>query len=360
MKAKKLDLKVALSNLDRGLVVEKDTSDAEFRKAASETCRAGTPTPWRKSKREWCRRTHHCRLDARSEHQCRPGSAYRSHVIGGNCAEGTMLSELLLSVDPDNTGLLFNLGMALSDRRKLDRAVFLLRRAIEIEPVSSDAQVALAVALERSGNTESAIQQLLHAIEVDPSNSYAHRNLAALLGRLGQLDDSREHFVAATELNPSDQRAWLGLAKAEEAGNSAAADLAYLATIKQGEHTESADIARQARSRIAEANFRSAEQNAPRMDAVMYCLGALRLFAEKSVAEVQRITFEIAMLGERGLQVNDATRKYTLKSLPGEFSGLHLVCIEYVGFKKLNPTLDMDSICQLSIPWRCSWLILAR
>ena len=43
------------------------------------------------------------------------------------------------------------------------------------------------------------------------------------------------------------------------------------------------------------------------------------------------------MLGRNGLDINDAAQKYTLKSLPGKFSGLHLVSIMYAGMKILAP-----------------------
>jgi hypothetical protein len=58
-------------------------------------------------------------------------------------------------------------------------------------------------------------------------------------------------------------------------------------------------------------------------------------------AEVQKITFEIAMLGSRGLDVNDPAEQYTLRSIPGKFSGLHLLCIEYVGFQIIDPKVDL-------------------
>jgi len=38
-----------------------------------------------------------------------------------------------------------------------------------------------------------------------------------------------------------------------------------------------------------------------------------------------------------GLDVNSAEQKYTLKSMEGSFSGLHLVCLQYVAFKKIAP-----------------------
>ena len=46
------------------------------------------------------------------------------------------------------------------------------------------------------------------------------------------------------------------------------------------------------------------------------------------------------MKGQSGLDTNDSAQKYTLKTLPGKFSGLHLVAIMYAGFKQLDPTLD--------------------
>jgi hypothetical protein len=78
-----------------------------------------------------------------------------------------------------------------------------------------------------------------------------------------------------------------------------------------------------------------------RMDAVMYCLGALEKFEAMSLEEVQKIGFEIAILGTRGIDVNDPTPKYKLQSLPGQFSGLHLLSLEYVAFKKFAPDQDI-------------------
>jgi len=50
-----------------------------------------------------------------------------------------------------------------------------------------------------------------------------------------------------------------------------------------------------------------------------------------------KIGFEIALFATRGLDVNSAEQKYTLKSMEGSFSGLHLVCLQYVAFKKIAP-----------------------
>ena len=42
-----------------------------------------------------------------------------------------------------------------------------------------------------------------------------------------------------------------------------------------------------------------------------------------------------------GIEVNDPDPKYRLQSLPGRFSGLHLVCLEYAAFKQLTPQTDI-------------------
>lgn len=39
--------------------------------------------------------------------------------------------------------------------------------------------------------------------------------------------------------------------------------------------------------------------------------------------------------------MNDLAKKYRLKKMPGEFSGLQLVCYMYVGFKQIAPEQDI-------------------
>ena len=103
------------------------------------------------------------------------------------------------------------------------------------------------------------------------------------------------------------------------------------------EFSEIAEQARKARSKIAENTFHGVTEGTPRMDAVMYCLSALKYLDKLSLEQVQKIGFEIAMLGTRGLDVNNSEQKYTLKSMEGKFSGLHLLCFQYVAFKKIAP-----------------------
>lgn len=51
--------------------------------------------------------------------------------------------------------------------------------------------------------------------------------------------------------------------------------------------------------------------------------------------------FEVAMPGREGLDDASPEKKYRPQSLPGEnFSGLHLMCLMFAGFKRVAPEAD--------------------
>jgi tetratricopeptide (TPR) repeat protein len=76
--------------------------------------------------------------------------------------------------------------------------------------------------------------------------------------------------------------------------------------------------------------------------AVYYCLDALKRYEKMPVEKVKEIAFEIGMVGRNGLDYASPDKKYTLKSLPDEqFSGLHLMCLMFAGFKRIAPEHDL-------------------
>ena len=76
-------------------------------------------------------------------------------------------------------------------------------------------------------------------------------------------------------------------------------------------------------------------------DVLMYISGALEKFAGMTQSQIQSIGVELAILGQRGLDINDPDQKYSLRSLPGTFSGLHLCSIMYAAFKQFAPGEDV-------------------
>ena len=252
------------------------------------------------------------------------------------------LLEIFKGDEPDNPDILYNLGMAYSDLAELSSAQDNLQRLLELEPSHVNGRVALGVALMRDNQNQAAKKELKKALDYDPDNPWAHRNLGACLLQLEKYQDALSHLQQATLLNPDDERSWFGLGQAhEQLGQLKDADAAYRKVLYINEYGEIAKQARQGLSSLAEKTFKAKTPQAPRMDAVMYCLGALEKFENLSESEIKNIGIEIAMLGMSGIQVNNPEQQYTLNSLPGKFTGLHLLCMEYVAFSQVEPDLDI-------------------
>lgn len=263
----------------------------------------------------------------------------------GDPDHGVPLMEILLAAEPRNADVLYNLGMVYSDMGRTEDAIELLSRAVESDPENTNAFVALGVAYQRNGDLSEALESLRNAIALDPADSYAHRNLGGILASLGGLEEAEPHLREAVRLTPNDQQAVYGLAatlyKLGDDDQVAEADNLYQKAIEIDPASQVAELARRARSSMAQESFRGKGSETPRMDAVMYCLDALEKFDAMTPRQVQAVTLEIALLGRQGLDTNDPTRKYRLRSLPGDFTGLHLVSLMYAGFKQINPGHDM-------------------
>lgn len=76
--------------------------------------------------------------------------------------------------------------------------------------------------------------------------------------------------------------------------------------------------------------------------AVHYLLDALKRYDQMPAEKVREIALEIGRIGRSGLDYASPDSKYTLRSLPGEkFSGLHLMCLMFAGFKRIAPEHDL-------------------
>ena len=265
-----------------------------------------------------------------------------AQLTAGDYAGGVTLLQLLLSERIDDVPILYNLGMALSDLGRLEEAERYLRQARLLDSNDANIQVALGVALARQEKLDEAGRVLRSAVEVDPSNLWALRNLGATLAKTGEMSEASDLLKRAVAVKPDDQQSWLGLAMVfEKTGKKGEADEILRRVIEIDGHSPFADIARERRSTTAHAEFRTTSRGAERMDAVFYCMGAIKNFANMPPDQVQTISHEIALLGMNGLDVNSSEQKYRLRSLPGQFSGLHLVAIMYTGFQLIDPSLDV-------------------
>jgi Flp pilus assembly protein TadD len=258
----------------------------------------------------------------------------------GDYRSAEPLLRMLLARSPDDPELLYNFGMMLSDQKKLGEAIELLEKLVGIQPANTYAWTALGVAYSRNREQDQAERALRQALKIDPENAYALRNLGAL-----QQETSPAQALAGLEkaarMMPNDQRSQYGYAKClVDLGNDDEADPILQRVIQMDPLSEIAEQARNERRRIAHETMRDNVGGGLRMDAMFFCLDAIKKFREMGDARMRALVYEITMLGRGGLDINDAEQKYTLTSLPGKFSGMQLVSLMYTGFKQIDPGMD--------------------
>ena len=259
----------------------------------------------------------------------------------GEYDRGIRLFRAVQAIDPENEVMLFNLGMALSDKMELDDAIELLTKLVHLNPKSANGFISLGVALSRAGQMEHAFVNLRKACELEPENPYAQRNLGGLLAKTGKTKEAIPHFQKFTSLVPSEPVAWFGLGEALAAEDRASeADAAFRRVLELSPNSPISEAARSALTKLAESTLRKRGIKGERSDAVIYCLNALQSFAKMTDDQVKPIMFEIATKGQQGMDINNPEVRYSFKTIKGDFSGLQAVCYMYVAMQRLMPGVD--------------------
>jgi tetratricopeptide (TPR) repeat protein len=262
----------------------------------------------------------------------------------GQIKEAIPFLESLAKTNGSDAQLLYNLGIAYSELGQFDEAIIRLKRAVQIDPTHAHAWTGIGVAYQRMGKPELAIEPMLNAVQADPSDGYSRRNLGAMLMGLGRNEEALTQFRAARSALPQDPQTVFGLASALEIAGSedqlAEADELYIVAIERWPGSEIAEQARQARTKLGHTRMRKDIPGGLRLDVVVYITDAFKIFAKQGPKKRQQIALEIALKGQSGLDINDPEPKYKLKTLPGKFSGMHLISIMYAAFKQIDPTAD--------------------
>jgi len=249
--------------------------------------------------------------------------------------EAKKLLEEILADDPKNSIVLYNLGMCYNEIGYYNKSIKTLKQSLKYNPNSSNTLTALGYSYTLAGNNEEAEEYLKKAVELDPSNIYALQNLGGFYAKKGKYKEAIELFKKAEKVHPLYPRILYGLALAyQSAGDLKNADNYFKKLANRDTKDQFTELAKTGLREIAEAEFK---KQGLRLDAVMYCLAALQKFSKMPKSELVPIVTEISVKGESGLDVHNPSRKYKLKSLSGEYTGLKLVCYMYVGFKILAP-----------------------
>ena len=260
-------------------------------------------------------------------------------AASGRLEEAKSVFEEILLDEPRNAEVLYNLGMCFTELGQPDKAITALRKSIEYNPKHANSYVALGYAYDRMGDSEAARKYLLEALNLDPENAYAMRNLGGLFGKSGDMEQSLFYLKKAYKISPSDANTVYGLAYCyQQLKDYQKADQYYRKVLEMDAPSNLKELARDGLREIAMVHLKS---KGLRVDAVMYMVSALNLFEKESEERIREISFEIALKGRGGLDINNPDKKYTLNSLPGTFTGLQLVSYMYVGFQKIATGQDV-------------------
>ena len=262
----------------------------------------------------------------------------------GKIAQALPYLESLTKSAPASAAVLYNLGVAYSELGQFDEAVIRLKRAVQLDPGHAHAWVGIGSAYHRMRKPEQALEAFQRAVEADPNDGYARRNLGGLLISFKRIDEAVSHLRLALQLMPDDPQAIFGLATAlEEVGTRDAdeeADRFYLRFIEEHPDSPMAEQAERARTANAQKRLKANSVGGIRPDVVLYISSALQTFDDLGSEKRKAIALEIAVLGSNGLDINDSDEKYTLKALPGRFSGLHLLAIMFTAFRQIDPAME--------------------
>lgn len=262
----------------------------------------------------------------------------------GQIAEAVPYLESLTKSAPASATVLYNLGIAYIDLKQYDEAIIRLKRAVQLDPAHAHAWVGIGNAYHLMGKPAQALAAAETAVGVDSGDGYARRTLGAILIGLNRAEDAVVQLRAALECLPGDEIAIFDLAVAlAQVGTGEAdeeADELNQRIIEEHPTSGLVERAKTARTKFSHKNVKARSIAGFRPDVMMYIVAAMRTFKELGPEKRRVIGLEIAVLGTSGLDVNSSEAKYVLKSLPGKFSGIHLLSIMYTAFREIDPTLD--------------------
>lgn len=258
----------------------------------------------------------------------------------GAAAQARPIIETLLKRGKPDSDLALNYGMVLSDLGYAADAAELLERLAKTEPGNASAWNALGVAYWKLERLDDAGLALERAYALAPGDGHVLKNHGALLLKKSPAD-ALPILSEAVRLLPEDQSALYNLGLCLHRTGDFEKAFAFLRrAVDAAPYSALAETCRELLSQWSMENLRQEAPAGVKMDAVMYCLAALRGLAGMDETRRKSITAEIALLGRDGLDIAGSDKKYSLRTMPGRFSGLELLAWMFVGMKQLAPDAD--------------------
>ena len=129
----------------------------------------------------------------------------KSHAEKGEIEEAKKLYRDVLqalSLKPDYAVAYCNMGNALKEQGKLDKAIEAYRKALSLKPNFAEAYSDIGNALKDQGKLEEAITAYNKTLSLKPNFAEAYNNMGNALKEQGKLDEAIEAFNKALALKP--------------------------------------------------------------------------------------------------------------------------------------------------------------
>jgi tetratricopeptide (TPR) repeat protein len=118
-----------------------------------------------------------------------------------------------LNVNYDNSLAHYELGNALKQQGKFDKALFHYSKALQINPNFAEVHNNLGHILACQKDYKDAIYHYNEALRIKPTYTQAHNNLGAVFAEQGNFEEAVYHFNKALEINPNYAGAYYNLGK---------------------------------------------------------------------------------------------------------------------------------------------------
>ena len=120
----------------------------------------------------------------------------------GYWKDSITLFEHAINVTDNNYLAHNNLGAALLEKGKLDKAVLHIKEALRIEPGCKAALYNLGAALSAQGKLDEAVLHYNNMLKINPKDAIVHNNLADVLSAHGKPNEAVLHYNEALKIDP--------------------------------------------------------------------------------------------------------------------------------------------------------------
>lgn len=124
------------------------------------------------------------------------------HYHSGNLQLAEQIFKTALERSPDNSDILYFLGIIYSQSKNYDLAIQHIQRSLQSNANNINAYLVLGMIFEQKGLLDEAVMSYQKAIQYFPDSAELQCNLGNIFKEIGQFDEAILHYQKSLQLNP--------------------------------------------------------------------------------------------------------------------------------------------------------------